>query len=185
MPTQLYTVGLEVLKLALTQADLRQKDLDATSSNITNRVENLLTLFVGVVIASMGFGIAHKSEGLLIVIPTMATILYSFQVCCYLIVNAYTGTYIPVAGTPSILLQVKLIEAGSKDDKLANLYLSLLQGADDRIKANLFENERRGSIIKKAIKAAVGMPIVLVIIYLVVQCLDWMNCLSFLAGRLD
>ncbi|WP_040005787.1 hypothetical protein [Fibrisoma limi] len=182
-PQQLCTTNIEVLKLALAQADNRQKDLEATSSNITTRVQNLLTVLVGIVVASIGFFFSHLNDSFPIIIPTLATILYSLVLSIYLFNKAYTGEYMPPAGNPSKVLSADLFD-DPFEDKLRHIYINLLYGANKRFIENHAENQRRWKIVKRSIKAAFFMPIILMAIYLVVLFWDHLQDFLFQVGHL-
>jgi hypothetical protein len=175
IPTELYTIDVELPKLAISQSDLRQKDLEVTNASITTRVQSLLSLFISIATASIGFCLSHLSDGIYILLPTGAAIIYSLLINKFLLDKAYTGQYIPNGITPSNLFPKKLLEAPESVNKLQSLYLVILSGYDKGIKANREENTRRWKVIKTATTWGVFMPVALAAIYLAVQIFQHPN----------
>lgn len=166
IPLAFQSADEAILILVLRQAQIRQTDVDQNTCTINSRVQNLLSLWVSYVIASMGFFLVHqqKFESQVIITATAVTFVYSLIVCFYLLGWAYPGNYVSAGGSPSNLFSPELLKT-TKDDQKQCVYLALLHGAERRIRANRNENARRLNVVKIATWAAFGLALLLAVIY--------------------
>ena len=159
----------EIVKLAFSQAQDRQKDLDSIASNLSSKVYNLISVLAAILFASIGFYLTHASEGREIVVSTLFCAVYCFALIIYLIKKAYTGHYIGYGVSPSLFFQPEFY-GDNKDSNLLEMYRQLLIGLEDTHLKNGHENTRRWKVLYDALYAAILLPALLLVIYLWFWC---------------
>lgn len=164
-PNEITTAPIEVIKQIVTQAQDREKDLEAIQQNIANRAQNLIILLVGLMTATMGFIVTQDLTRLYIGIPGVVSILYCNWIVSILFDKVYTGRYAPIGSEPSSAIRPKIVAAHPKDMERF-LLLNLMTTLEDRIKKNAQKNEDRWTYLEKAVHLSMLLPPLLILTYL-------------------
>jgi hypothetical protein len=169
-------VTLEDVKFIFSQAEKRLDDTVKTGESIASKTMSMITLLAGVLIALSGYMISnwkgmasasHKDEVAII------GSLYSIALSIYMIRNVLPNKYYVLGSEPEIMMTPSFFDPAVRIDKITIfIYMNEIENYNLRIEKNLDVNTGRWRQYRFSVNAIVALPVVLGVIYVVMEWLS-------------
>jgi hypothetical protein len=168
-------VTLEDVKLIFSQSEKRLDDTVKTGENIASKTMSMITLLAGVMIALIGYIISNWKGMTLATHQDAVAItgsLYCILLSIFMIRNVLPNKYYVLGSEPKTMMNAAFFDPKLPAGKTTIfIYMNEIENYNLRIEKNLAINKRRWRQYRLAVNAMVALPVVLGILYVL---LDWL-----------
>lgn len=159
-------IHIDALRFTFQQAEVKLKEILATTDDLAKRFTQLTVFLVAVSTALAGYTFSQYLTSSLLFPAAAATLVYSLAVLIWAASNLTFKQYHTLGSEPALLFHPAFFTAGIPAiDQVKNMYLSELENYQRRIIFNREKNVTRARRYKQCLILALCIPGVMITAY--------------------